>query len=135
MVLANKKRCEWGTACDPFIKLSIDGRPMWQSESQTNDELYEVGFTYLSPKISKNASIKMELLDADYDNNPELVLRAEGNVDSFVRNGYYEEIVAGIRVGSGFRTRKTSNFIDTVSFWQDEYNYTTATGKRLSKSG
>lgn len=122
--LANQKICEWGSSCDPFIRLSFDGNEIFSTPPQTNTETYEVGVTYTSPKISKKTLIKMELLDADPNGGRELVLESERNVDSFLRDGYISSDLFRVSVGSGWRTMLTTNFIDTISFWQDEYNYT-----------
>lgn len=122
--LANHKRCEFGSSCDPFIRLSFDGKPIFETPSQTNTETYEVNVTYTSPKISKNTLIKMELLDADYGNDHELVLESERPIDSFLRDGYISSDPFEVAVGSGWRVMTTKNFIDTIFFWQDEYDYT-----------
>lgn len=98
--------------CDPFVQLFIDGEMLFDTPVRLDNCCYNVDMTYTSNKISKRSWIKIEVRDADYG-SPDLVLRTEGDVDSFLRRGHRS-------VELKYNKLK-SNFIQTISFWQDEY--------------
>lgn len=118
--LWDNTNCDFFSACDPFIRLSIDGKPQFDTESRTNTDEYDVNVIYTTPKISKNATIKIEMFDDNGDNNPPLILRAEGSVDSFLRDGF-RSVPITLRTWRSFT--HSENFFDTISFWQDEHKY------------
>ncbi|XP_037037364.1 uncharacterized protein LOC119075076 [Bradysia coprophila] len=118
--LSNDKICEHFSPCDPFIRLTIGGN-LFETQSKTDTYTFDVDVVYTSPKISKQSMMKVELYDDDGDDNPELILRAEGNIDSFLRRGFRSFPV--VHTTTSGRNIQLSNFVDTVSFWQDEYDY------------
>lgn len=104
------KPCEFivRDPCDPYVKFIIDGDLEFQTptkhDTRTTDDVYDY---YTTKRISKKALIKIEVWDEDWDAD-DLIMMTEGHVDSFLRSGY--------RPG-----RNSGSYIDTVSFWQDEY--------------
>lgn len=108
--------------CDPFVELFIDGESQLRTSTRDDTCCYDdLNVHFTSKKISKSATIKIEVWDDDNtfagDLPPELILRTEGNVDSFLNKGY-----RGVNGTAKYKGAvNLGNSIDTISFWQDEY--------------
>lgn len=100
--------------CDPYIKVFINRELVYQSEMLSDTARFNADYTYKSKKIPKSTIIRVEVWDYDsfLNGDDDLIQQTEGNIESFLAkpvrdgNGYYED----------------RNFIETVTFWQDEYN-------------
>lgn len=116
---ADGSRCDTGGGlCDPYIKLFLNGKNVLQTLSTEDRCCFNPNVIYTSDKISKSSRIKIELWDDDsgfLGSADDLILRTEGNIDSFLRNG--------VREGAVVRDLFVSytNSIVTISFWKDEY--------------
>lgn len=106
-------RCDYGRRCDPFVKLFINDTLQFVTPTRTNECCFDLGITNTTEKIFKSSLVKIEVWDADDGNHIEkLIFRTEGNIESFLTVGRSRVELLG-----------TENIIDTISFWQDEYEY------------
>lgn len=77
---------------------------------------YDVDKTFTTTRILKNSTISIEIWSTKSDKiefakGDDLILRTEGDVDSFLKHP--------LRIGTHFDDG--DNQIETMSFWQDEY--------------
>lgn len=114
--LADGSDCDvsFTSLCDPYLKLFINGEKVIQTDAIQNIGYFDANTMYQSIKIPKSSTIKIEVWDDDsgfFGTADDLILRTEGTIDSFMKSS--------IRYGAVFSTRRNS--IETISFWQDEF--------------
>lgn len=115
--LIDGSRCDIAltNSCDPYVKLYIDGVQVLQTEAQENACCYNVDTKFVSKKVAKTSKIRIEVWDDDsgafFSSPDDLILQAEGDVDSFRDEP--------IRHGSTFMGYTSS--IEISLSWQDEY--------------
>lgn len=111
---SNGGNCDDWDDCDPYIKLYIDGREVYRTDTKQNNHLPYFGETYKSPKMLKKARIKIEMWDEDatwMGPTDDLILRWETNIDELLQNGIFW----------GGKGNVWKNRIVTTSTWKDEY--------------
>lgn len=87
-----------------------------KTQTEKNKISYDVDKTFSTGKIKKSSIIKIEVWASKTDKNDDndkLILRTEGDIDSFLE----EPLRTGTQFNNGL------NRIETMSFWQDEYEY------------
>lgn len=87
-----------------------------ETAPRENTYYFNADIKYFSKKIPKTAKIKIEVWDDDsgfFGSSDDLILRAEDSVDSFLKNGMKKGAVIS----------SSTNAVDTISFWQNEYVY------------
>lgn len=75
---ANGHSCDDWDDCDAYIKVSIDGREVYRSDTKYNNHMPYYGETYRSPKMLKKARIRIEMYDEDsgwMQSSDDLILR------------------------------------------------------------
>lgn len=80
-------------ACDPYVKITVDGKNVLTTETAFGTTDYNVNENYYTPNmIKKNTTITIEVLDDDTDDgkdrnadNSEPMLLASGTVESFMQ--------------------------------------------------
>lgn len=75
---ANGHSCDDWDDCDAYIKVYIDGREVYRSDTKYNNHMPYFGETYKSPKMLKKARIRIELYDEDsgwMQSSDDLILR------------------------------------------------------------
>lgn len=126
MKKAKATRTAWGyydCDCDPFIKFFLDGNDKFTTRTQGTNE-FNVDYEYTTPKINKTSVIRIEMWDYNRIIPNYLIFITKGNVDSFLRDGHRKEVYEHHNILTrNFWTTTYENYIDTVSFWQDEYDY------------
>lgn len=115
---ANGKPCKFQgySGCDSHIVLFVNGQRVMKTPTEKNKFSYDVDRTYISEKIPKNATIKIEVWNSKTEKltasrREKLIQRAEGDVSSFLEQP--------LRVGA--LVEGSANRIEIMSFWQDEY--------------
>lgn len=114
---ANGHSCDDFDDCDAYIKVYIDGREVYRSDTKYNNHLPYFGETYKSPKMLKAAKIKIEMYDEDggwtglLQSTDDLILRWDTTIDNLLENGIHWS-------GNGNVWR---NKIVSSSTWKDEY--------------
>lgn len=110
--LAGSSCDDWG-ACDAYLKMFLDGKEVYRTDSRSNTHMPYFGEVYRSNKIHKSAHITLELWDEDNSwigSSDTLMLRWETTIDALLSNG--------IKWGEkGYWKNK----IITASSWKDEY--------------
>lgn len=124
---ADKSQCDLAEAkeCDPYVKFFVNDEKIHQSLSRENIAIYDLNYRYVSGKILKNSTIKIEIWDDDQQtgllvwasSNDDLVLRTEGDIENFLSNPFRAGVTT---TGAQFNGQ---NSINTYSFWEDEYEY------------
>lgn len=61
---ANGNNCDDWDDCDAYIKVYIDGREVYRSDTKYNNHMPYFGETYRSPKMLKTAKIRIEMYAA-----------------------------------------------------------------------
>lgn len=124
---ADKSQCDLAEAkeCDPYIKFFVNDEKIYQSPSRENIAIYDLNYRYVSGRIPKSSTIKIEIWDDDqqtgvlsvFSSNDDLVLRTEGNIEDFLNNPFRAGVTT---TGAQFNGQ---NSINTYSFWESEYEY------------
>lgn len=93
--------------------LFVNDEEVLRTETVKSKESYDVDKTFTTARIPETAPIKIEIWNSKTDdaNKDKLILRTKGNIESFLKQP--------LRVGTKFE--KKFNRIETLSFWQDEY--------------
>lgn len=96
--------------CDPYFKIFINGVEKLVSQTYW-DKIPCTGLdvTHVAGSISRTDFIKIEVWDKDSSSDDDLMLRTEGNVDSFLRQS--------IRRDDG--SDVNNNIIVTYSTWKE----------------
>lgn len=85
---------------------------MMRTNTEKNKISYDVDKIFTSAKIPKTATIKIEIWNSKSNaKEDKLILSSEGDVNSFLEQP--------LRTGAHFD--QGDNRIETISFWQDEY--------------
>lgn len=112
--------------CDTYVKFILNNATVNRSETHERTAIHDVNYRYVSDKIPKTSTIKIQVYDDDsvriftFANKfieDDLLLETEGTIDSFLKNPFR----------SGAIMKKTQlngqNSINTYVFWEDEYEY------------
>lgn len=99
--------------CDPYVILYINDEAVIKTKKQVDKFMSSVDKTFMSAKIPKTSTIKIEIWDASsgFWESDTLIMRTEGDVNSFLNEPLRRGIYAYGDV----------NAIETMSFWTDEY--------------
>lgn len=111
---ADGKLCKFNaeTGCDSYINIFIGDDDVLKSPKELKKTKYDAKITYTTKKIPKMSTVvRVEVRDACSGG---LILRTEGDVNSFLRNTVRESELR-------CKTVKNINSIEIVSFWQDEH--------------
>lgn len=113
---ANGKSCQFldTFGCNSYIRLFINEEEVMKTEMEKGKTSYNVDKTFTSTRIPKTSTIKIEIWRSKSlaHHHEKIILRTEGNVESFLKQP--------IRSGAHFE--HGDNRIETMSFWQDDYN-------------
>lgn len=101
--------------CDPFIRIYVNDELVDRTSTVDNTYVYDADHQFISAKIEKSSKIKIEVLDDDSDDKPELILETEGTIDDFIANPYR----FGNKLSSGIIRERNS--INTYVLWEDEF--------------
>lgn len=101
-------------ACDPFVRIYINDELVDETSKMDNTYVYDADHQFISGKIKKSSKIKIEVLDDDGNDNPELILQTEGTIDDFIKNPYR----SGGELSSAIIRERSS--INTYVLWEDE---------------
>lgn len=74
----NGNSCDDWDDCDAYIKVYIDGREVYRSDTKYDNHMPYYGETYKSPKMLKKANIRIEMYDEDsgwMQSSDDLILR------------------------------------------------------------
>lgn len=87
-----------------------------KTPTEKNKYSYVVDKTYTSGRIPKTATIKIEVWNSKTEKlsasrREKLIQRSEGDIDSYLDHP--------LRIGA--QIEGSANRIETMSFWQDEY--------------
>lgn len=113
---ADGSSCETNSnmECDPYLILYIDDEEVIRTPTREDTTHFDANVDYASKKILKTANIKIEVWDDDsgFLGSPDdLIMRTEGNVESFLNNGIRE----------GAKIASLVNRIETISVWKDDF--------------
>lgn len=119
-ILASNKSCDyWSPPCDSYIKVYINSELIGQTpviwDTKYTHIVENIPYnnrTFKSPKISKNASVSIEMLDYDsvyFLDNDHIILSWNTTVRELLENGKLYTIY-GIQ----------ENEIDVRSSWEEE---------------
>lgn len=114
----NSNKCDEFNDCDPFVKVFIDGEQRLETTARSNDCCHRVDAIYTTRKITKKALVKIEVWDQNDLFSPTLIIKTEGSAESFLKEGHRKFKVTG---AVGLMPWADQNYINTISFWQDEY--------------
>lgn len=111
-MLTTGSACDLFSACDPYIKLFVNGTKEEETKIQDGINLFNANVIYLSKKIPKTTTIKIQVWDSDsfLYGGDDLIQETEGTIDSFLQQP--------IRYGA--QKDGEQNAIETSVFWQDE---------------
>lgn len=111
---ANGKTCKFfeTLGCNSYVKLSVNGEEKMRTHETKGEHSYDVDKTFISAKIPKKSTIKLEVWRPKSGGEDKLILRTEGDVDSFLK----EPLRKGTHFDHG------DNRIETISFWEDAYD-------------
>lgn len=113
---ANAKSCKLLNLlkCNSYIKVFVNDKQMLRSPTKLIRGHYDPHITLTTDKISKNATIRIEVWDSSFGfwGTDAIIQRTEGTVESF----FNEPLREGADCGGGH-----SNSIESMSLWQDEY--------------
>ncbi|XP_037042115.1 uncharacterized protein LOC119078623 [Bradysia coprophila] len=117
--LPNGDDCDsLGDRCDPYVKLFVDGE-MVQSAPRSNTNRFDPDLSFVSKKLTKEKTIKIELWDDDSTafgrGSDDLIFRTEGTVESFLKDGKRS---SGKSKGV---TQSHANEVYLIAIWRDEY--------------
>lgn len=112
--LANGSACDTFSACDPYVKLFVDGNEVKATEVRENTNVFHAGIVYVTAKMHKwtERMIKIQVWDSDnvFSGDDDLIQEEDGDVESFLEQP--------MRFGA--RNGDKQNVIETALFWQDE---------------
>ncbi|KAJ6625684.1 hypothetical protein Bhyg_16312 [Pseudolycoriella hygida] len=119
-------RCDFGNElCEPYVKIYVDGSETFRTSTlsgfngQENEKTNNMGMerdmacfgeVFTSKKLSKSASIKLELYDEDdgfFGGGDDILLMKEATLQNLRTN---IEMVEGV------------NSVNIISIWKNEYN-------------
>lgn len=100
--------------CNSYIKVFVNNKELIRSSTKLIRGEYDPMITLTTEKITKNATIRIEVWDSHFGfwGNDELIQSTEGSVESLLNNPLREGADCG---------NSNSNSIETMSLWQDEY--------------
>lgn len=126
--LDNGKRCDWGDECDPFVELTVNGKPIKMPGVKPESNVFDLNFEY-SAEVPKNSLIDIRVWDDDdlgkvanflsfnsYEKK-ELILQTRGNIQSFINNPKR----TSANVIKDENTVQFRNSLNTYVFWEDKY--------------
>lgn len=111
----NGKPCklDYSDGCDPYIELYVNDELVLKTEKQVNKFSFDPKVTFTTAKIPKNSTVRIEIWHAKsaFWDRDSLILTTDGDIDSFLKQPLREVD----------HQLKNDNFVETVSFWRDEY--------------
>lgn len=141
LILEDENSCDLerrSILCDPFVKVLIDGKEVLKTNPREETQIYYVGRTITSKKIQKNLTlIEIEVWDYNgEDSKPDLILRANGTVETFMQEPV--RCTEGGKIDNGFSKKDIPpNCIEVDVVWQDareeEQYQTHKRGRRIRK--
>lgn len=110
--------CDYaGGECDPFVKVLINGNLVNQTDVKQGQTVVDLNYEHTTGLIPFTSKIRIEVYDSDPADTQELILEAEGDVQSFLDNPFRlsEKPIAT----NGYMHMR--NTIQTYVFWEDKY--------------
>lgn len=89
----------------------VDGEQVMKTHTEKDEYTYDVDKAFTTGKIKKTSTIKIEVWRPKAHGDDKLILRSEGDVESFLK----EPLRKGTHFDMG------DNGIETISFWEDDY--------------
>ena len=115
---ANGKPCKFQLfiGCNSYIRLYVNDELVLQTPKKNNVYVYDADTTFTTAKIPKTSTIKIEIVRSKSKKNgnsskDKLILSSMGEIRSFLEH----PLRTGAKINGG------TNRIETISFWQDEY--------------
>lgn len=108
--------CDTFSACDPYVKLYIDGNEINSTGVLSGTSLFNADLTYSKwYRIPKTTMIKIKVWDSDSLplDDDDLIQETEGNIDSFLTEP----------IRKGVQREDKQNFIETVTIWRYKPSY------------
>lgn len=99
--------------CNPYVKLFVNGAEKLRTPTAQHKYVFNADVTFTTSKIPKNSTIMIQIWDASaaFWEKDALILNTEGDIDSFLNEPLREGVII----------KDNRNAIETVPFWQDEY--------------
>lgn len=119
-VLATNNPCDalpWDILCDSYIKFSINNQKIDETSVIWNEKYPKIGRTFVSPKISKNAPVTIEMLDYDYLSSNDMILSWNTNVRELLNDGELHTIYG---IGDNKIIMKSSWTDEPIQFENDK---------------
>lgn len=120
-VLASNTVCDslpdTNTLCDSYVEFYIDNQIIGQTSVIWNDKYPYIDKTFISPKVSKEAPVTIELLDYDSATNSDTILSWSTNVQKLLNDG---EVYTIYGIGENKLVMKSTWTEEPIQFTNDE---------------